>query len=120
MLLAEYKSLVKDILSAPEYKLQLKMFASDLSQTLDAKGAKWMFVKPLGITIQMPDEDSDIKELFVYVGKDIYQKNLITAILQRLKKASMPYGILVSIRNFAKNTDSKEVFKNVLSDNLEK
>lgn len=120
MLLAEYKSLVKNILSAPEYKLHNKMFASDLSQTLDAKSAKWIFVKPLGITIQLPDEDSDIKELFVYVGKDIYQKNLITAILKRLKTASIPYGVLVSIRNFAKNTDSKEVFKNVLSDNLEK
>lgn len=120
MLLAEYKTLIKDVFSAPEYKLQLKMFAPDLSQTLDAKGAKWMFVKPLGITVQLPDEDSDIKELFVYVGKDIYQKNLITSIIMRLKKLSMPYGVLVSIRNFAKNTDNKEVFKNVLSDNLEK
>lgn len=120
MLLAEYKSLVKNILSAPEYKLQLKMFASDLSQTLDAKSAKWVFVKTLGITVQMPDEDSDIKELFLYVGKDVYQKKLIIDILKRLKTASMPYGVLVSIKNFAKNTDSKEVFKNVLSDNLEK
>ena len=108
---------IYDILSASEYKFDIKMYDEYLTPTLVPENAVWIYIKKQNTFFKMPNIKENNMNLIIY----IMNNEIITLIkhaIKRIRAISAQYGVVVDI-NVLSNKNRKKTFTNIVGKYLE-
>ena len=112
-----FSEAVFDILSASEYKFDIKMYDEYLTPTLVPENAVWIYIKKQNTFFKMPNIKENNMNLIIY----IMNNEIITLIkhaIKRIRAIAAQYGIVVDI-NVLSNKNRKKTFTNIVGKYLE-
>ena len=112
-----FSDAVLDILSASEYKFDIRMYDEYLTPTLVPENAIWIYIKKQNTFFKMPNPKENNMNLVIY----IMNNEIITLIkhaIKRIRAIAAQYGIVVDI-NVLSNKNRKKTFTNIIGKYLE-
>lgn len=112
-----FSDAVLNILSANEYKFDIKMYDEYLTPTLLPEKAVWIYIKKQNTFLKMPKVEENDCDLVIY----IMNNEIITLIkhaIKRIRAIAAQYGVLVTI-NVLSNKNRKKTFTNIVGKYIE-
>jgi hypothetical protein len=101
---------IYEILSAPTYHFNLKMYSPAGDSTYTPRNAKWIYVQPEDIIIRFPidgnNSSADKEEVYFWKNHEI-DPDKVTQIIDRIRKICTLYGIGLTVKDFARSEMKK-------------
>lgn len=112
--LEKFREAIFNILSAEEYKLNMKLYDKNGFKIISPETSSWIFIEDKDYIVRFPDDSKENVYLYFWRNDKTADDADMLDIMNRCKNEAMKYGVIVQLKNF-KYKNTKKEFPNMVN-----